>query len=296
MEFLKPTFLFAIVLVSSSVLRCDLAGAPAGNNGTGQPPEMAFRTINDNLIVVRGTIGDRSGLNIILDTGTNPTVVAKELAAEFNLRGDTEPSVTVGGTFEIHSIILPRIDVGGWHVESSKAVIQDLDYLKREFGVRIDAIAGLDLLSTRSCMIDYLKRKIFFGPGTKGRKSVKFETRWPYLTVQLNLNGQKLRVLVDSGTPRLLLYRRRLKARFAAMDAIRVENGPSLLGAGGTVRAGWYRTSRVMLGENGLGPQTVLVIDGDSGFNNAFDGLLGLAQTGFHKVWLDFENGLLSWE
>jgi hypothetical protein len=45
-----------------------------------------------------------------------------------------------------------------------------------------------------------------------------------------------------------------------------------------------------------MGPQIMLIADADSGLNDEFDGLLGLAQTGFHRVWLDFENGSFAWD
>jgi hypothetical protein len=40
----------------------------------------------------------------------------------------------------------------------------------------------------------------------------------------------------------------------------------------------------------------MLIADADSGLSDEFAGLPGLAQTGFHRVWLDFENGSFTWD
>jgi len=50
------------------------------------------------------------------------------------------------------------------------------------------------------------------------------------------------------------------------------------------------------LGDNSMGSQILLIADADSRLDDQFDGLLGLLQTGFHRAWLDFENGTFAWD
>lgn len=58
------------------------------------PAEILFRLYNDNLIVVKGSIGRMKEVNFILDTGTSPTIITETIAAQLKLRGQTESLVT----------------------------------------------------------------------------------------------------------------------------------------------------------------------------------------------------------
>ena len=46
--------------------------------------ELPFQLYNDNLIVVKGSIGPISGVNLILDTGTTPSAISKGIATRLN--------------------------------------------------------------------------------------------------------------------------------------------------------------------------------------------------------------------
>jgi hypothetical protein len=60
-----------------------------------QPAKIPFRLYNDNLIVVKGTIGSNQDVNILLDTGTSPIAISTEIAGRLNVRGNTEPLLGV---------------------------------------------------------------------------------------------------------------------------------------------------------------------------------------------------------
>ena len=49
--------------------------------------EVPFRLYNDNLIIVKATVGPIKNVNLILDTGTNPTSITKGIADRLVLRG-----------------------------------------------------------------------------------------------------------------------------------------------------------------------------------------------------------------
>jgi len=283
------------VLASVSIV-CRPTDARPNKGADAQPVQIPFRLMNDSLIVVRGTIGGLKDLNIILDTGANPTIISSELALRLNLHGIPEASVTIGGALEVQSVIVPSIDIGNLHMVSSRVVVQDLRFVQRALGIAIQAIAGLDVLSTRSWMVDYRNRKILFITSKAQEKSVQFESLSPCLTVKANIAGQNLRLLVDSGTPRLLLYRSRVNFKLGKLQHLATDRDPTVFGAAGTVDAAWFRAPEMSLGDNNMGSQILLIADADSGLDDEFDGVLGLAQTGFHRVWLDFENGTLAWD
>jgi predicted aspartyl protease len=294
MLWMKSICLLCLVLFGMASFSCAEDSSKTGC--LEQPGELPFELYADHLIIAKGTIGWIENVNIILDTGKNPTAISPEMAVRLNLRGNPESLISSNGKIEVQSVVLPWIEIGALHVSSRKAVVQDLSFMQRSLDISIVAIAGLDLLSTGSFMIDYRKRKIIFVSAKAARKTVRFETQRPFLTVRGNIAGHELRLLVDSGTPRLLLFGKRLKTSLRSLEPVFNDRNPLIFTATGTMRAAWYRAPDVSLGTQSIGPQTMLVADGDPDPRYKFDGLLGLAKTGFPKVWLDFENGVFGWE
>ena len=254
--------------------------------------EVPFELYNDNLIVVKATMGPIKNVNMILDTGTSPTAVTKGIADRLKLPGKTEPLQTLNGTIQAQSVILPRIRIGPLYAESLRVVVQDLSFMERSLGIPLGGIAGLDILSTGSFTIDYRRKKIVFGPIAASEKAVRFETRVPFLTIKAKIEGQEVRLLVDSGTWGLLVYRNRLQTGW---EQHRVDPNASISSPGGMTHVRWLRAG-VSLGENNLGARKVAIADVDSDAQNDFDGLLGFAKMGFRKVSFDFKDGLFGWE
>ena len=254
--------------------------------------EVPFKIYNDNLIIVKAAIGPIKNVNMILDTGTSPTAVSQEMADRLKLPGKTELLQTLNGTIQTKSFVLPRIQIGALYADSIRVVVQDLSFMERSLGIPLGGIAGLDILGTGSFTIDYRRRKIVFGPIATSEKAVRFETQVPFLTVKTKIEGQEVRLLVDSGTWGLLVYRNRLQT---TREQLRLDPNASISSPGGMTRVRWLRAG-VSLGENNLGAREVAIADVDSDAQNDFDGLLGFAKMGFRKVSFDFENGMLGWE
>lgn len=253
--------------------------------------EVSFRLYNGNLVVVNATIGTTKNVNVILDTGTSSTIIARKLADRLNLHGQTESLSMLSGTIRTESVVLPNIQIGPISKDSAHAVVQDLSFFENQLGVRLGGIAGLDLLRAQNFTLDYERRKIIFGDLTKFEKTVRFETQNPLLTVRAQVNGLEIRLLVDSGTPGLFVYRDCPAA--AKLDSRFEESSFSIGGKASRVR--WIRVI-VSLGDDSLGLQNVTVADEDADPQNGFDGLLGFVRMGFRRVSFDFENGLLGWD
>jgi len=256
------------------------------------PIEIPFRLYNDNLIVVKGSIGRIKKVNFILDTGTSPTIIAESIAAQLKLRGQTESLATLNGTIQAESLVVPQIQIGPLQAESAKVVVQDLRSLERSLGILLAGIVGLDILSTANFSIDYQKKKIVFGCVITIEKTIPFATRSPFLLVKAEVEGQELRLLLDSGTPRLLIYRNRVDTR---RKTVRVDPNNLLFIPSGMNRVRWL-CAEVVLGAHNLGAVDVAIADVDSDPQYDFDGLLGFAKMGFHKVTFDFRNGLFGWD
>src|ERR1035437_5157109 len=68
---------------------------------------IPFRLYNGNLIVVKATIGSIKNLNMILDTGTNRSIISKQLASRLKMSEGSEPIETLHGTLKAKRLILP---------------------------------------------------------------------------------------------------------------------------------------------------------------------------------------------
>ena len=277
-------------------LLCVASSSPipreGGEDQSAAKAEVPFQLYNDNLIIVKATIGTVKNVNMILDTGTNPSAISQELADRLKLRGKTESLQTLNGTIQTQSLSLPSIQIGPLAASPIRVVVQDLSFMERSLGISLGGIAGLDILSSGSFTIDYRMRKIVFGPIAASAKAIRFETQKPFLTVKAKIEGHEVRLLVDSGTWGLLVYRNRLRT---AQEQLRFDPIASISTAGGMTHVRWL-SAVVSLGSDNLGSRNVAIADVDSDFQNDFDGLLGFAKMGFRKVSFDFENGLFGWD
>ena len=151
----------------------------------------------------------------------------------------------------------------------------------------------MDILRSSSLAIDYRRQKIIFGPIAASEKAVHFETQIPYLSVRARIAGQEVRLLVDSGTGGLLVYRNRLRA---AVEQLHIDPNASIsTPAGGGTHLRWLSTE-VSLENASLGARNVAIADVNSDPQDDLDGVFGLATMAFRKVSFDFENGLFGWD
>jgi len=192
---------------------------------------------------------------------------------------------------QVQGVIVPRIRMSGLCADSVIGAVQDLNFLDYRLGIPVGAIAGLDVLSRGNFTIDYQKRRVFFGRLAATAKSVHFERRPPFLTVKAKVDGHEVQLLVDSGTPGLLIYR----SRFEAGVERRYSENALVETVTGMTKSQWFLASSVLLGKENLGRRAVVIADsGHAG--DDFNSLLGFVNLGLHRVTFDFENSLLGWD
>ena len=87
---------------------------------------MPFELYNGYLIVVKATIGPMKNVNVLLDTGTSPSVVSQEIAHGLRLTASIQ---ALKGTIQTQIVILPRIQIGPMDADSVEVVVQDLRFI-----------------------------------------------------------------------------------------------------------------------------------------------------------------------
>ena len=93
-----------------------------------------------------------------------------------------------------------------------QARYQPASAIGRTSKLRIDAIVGLDVLARTGFSIDYRKRVLRFTPGDQASQSPLSNSCWPFVTVRMTIAGQHVRLLVDTGSSDLVLFKSRMPA------------------------------------------------------------------------------------
>ncbi len=160
-------------------------------------------------------------------------------------------------------------------------------------GVRLDGLVGLDLLRRMPVTIDFRTQTIQFGTVPPLRHSQSFYPRFPFIPLNLTVNGEVLRVVVDTGAVGLMLYGKAIRDRFQFPRNGSTETWPY---AGGRVKMDPVLVQGLAIGETACGDLTARVIrDGKSG-NRQVMGNLGIQSLGLAAIQLDLQAGHLGWE
>lgn len=277
-------------------LMCALcASSFAGDLTVPQPKmpqitEIPFRLHQGYLIVVEGRLGNLEHQNLLVDTGTSPSIIDIQVSSKLSLRGAPRSIALFNKDLSAETVILPDIQVGPLHRSNLSVMVEDFSKIAREVGTHVDAVIGLDVLGAMNFTIDYQKNRILFHASAE-RHSANFTAGPQFITLNLNTGGKELHVLLDTGTPRLVLFRNALHD----LDY----DWSQVTGAGenmsGTVS---YRTvvlSRVKLGREDVGPQAASVVTSQRTVDSHCDGLIGVALLRPKQLSFDFDRQVLGW-
>jgi len=252
--------------------------------------DVPFELYQQHLIVTKGTVGPLNGLSLLIDTGTIPSMVDPRIARKLHAQAEPSMLVAFGQSVAIQSTILNGFRIGARQPGSVPAGVSDLSYLE---GVRIDAIVGLDVLARTSFSIDYRKRVLRFSPGGREESVAPLELVWPFLTVQMTIGGQQVRLLVDTGSSDLVLFKSRLPA---ALSRIPWRGDKTVQYASGVARLQRLDLRQVRLGARVWETLPAWALDRvPDRYPPSIDGVLGVPALGCQRVQFDFERSELAW-
>ena len=252
--------------------------------------EVPFELYQHHLIVTKGTIGPLNGLSLLIDTGTIPSMVDGRIARKLHMQAEPSMLVAFGQRVAIQSTILNGFRIGARQPGSVPAGVSDLSYLE---GVRIDAIVGLDVLARTSFSIDYRKRVLRFSADGREESVAPLELAWPFLTVQMTIGGQQVRLLVDTGSSDLVLFKSRMPA---ALSPIPWRGDKTVQYASGAARLQRLDLRQVRLGAHVWDRLPAWALDRLlDGYPPSVDGVLGVLALGCQRVQFDFEKSEFGW-
>jgi predicted aspartyl protease len=290
---MKELARFLLILAGPPVVAWSL---PAANPGA----QLPFKLYGGYTIVVRGSIAGLKQLNFIIDTGAVPSVVHLKVARKLGLEGQVEPLSLFNETVETRRVTLPGLVLGPIDTGPLPVIVEDLAAYEKRLGVRVDGMIGLDVLARQNFVVDYESGTIAFGTASgNGRGpldpaeiSVPFELGPGYAVVRLDVDGQPVHLMVDTGARSLILFAPRVRDRLAGLRTLGVR-------AVGNV-GGSFALTEVMLPDASLGAmrlnaQRAALMEGQAPASVDLDGLLGVRSLGVRRLGFDFEHRTMTW-
>jgi predicted aspartyl protease len=236
-------------------------------------------------------MGGLEKLKFLIDTGAVPSVVDRRIAHKLRLVGARNQVSVYNQNLETQEVVVPSVELGPIRTASLPAVVEDLSSVEENLGVRIDAIIGLDVLGSSNFCIDYEAKKISFGrsgdPFPSPELVVPFQVGPGSLFVKMEVQGEPLRLMVDTGAKSLMLFENRVKGRLPVLPVLGQETTANLGGAFPTRKV---QLAEARLGRKEMGRLTAYFMDVLSDARIDFDGLLGVTSLGFTRVAFDFKH------
>lgn len=171
--------------------------------------EIPFDFYN-NEIILQVKVDGKGPFNMMLDTGTDPSVVDLTTAKDLNLKLTPLKTPVSGGGSEVNlpfGAELPLVEVGGLRVKDIEAVALNLAKMSERLGKPLHGVLGHSLLNGRVVEIDYVNRVVRFyseSPLTKtntpNRAIMSFRYVDNVLIDDVQVNGKKVVANLDTGS------------------------------------------------------------------------------------------------
>ena len=270
------------------VFVCLLVSAAAAKHDGREIPFSLFR---NHLIVAEGLLKQQRRY-VLIDTGTNVSIVDAATADELKLQRISDGNITtVDGLAEAYFAILPELELGPIHRENLQVAVNDLSWVRDQIGIRVEAVIGVDALKAANFQIDYISRTIRFGVIRMPQTAASMTEENGLLTVQAELNGTPAKLLVDTGGSALVLF---------AMEIPQVKEWKDM---GIPIRmsnlAGHTDLRQIQIKDAhiaGVNLSGTLALIAGSPTCCHLQGLLGISQVQFKRVVFDFTRRLVGFE
>lgn len=253
--------------------------------------EIPFR-LEQNKIVLRGSIGDHDRLNVVIDTGATTTVIHKKLAKKLDLKkGKKKTAVVYGQQVRVQEAVLPELSLAAVRFKEIPVLIADLD-VGLQF--RVDVLIGMELLKRQPLTIDYSCRKIRFALFEPGDSSFRVNARVPLIFFLLKVEGSRpLRLMLDTGAEDLILYKHKVDGQVPLTSTPATK---TFWGAGGRpVKMRRVFLLQVEMKDTVWENLPAFLLETPENAEGLLDGIVGPSALELKTLSFDFQQGLISW-
>jgi predicted aspartyl protease len=258
------------------------------SSGVQQPIWVPLRLYRGYLVVVKGKLGDLPQQNLLIDTGTAPSIVNARVAHDLNLHF-TQGRLAVLNNLRVPAgrAVLPSIEVGLTHVTDLPVMVRDLTAEEKNLGFPIAAIIGLDVLARSDFRIDYQAGRLVLGGPPGDGFAVPLKSGGPLPLIDIRLNGQTVRMLVDTGAAGLVLFQTSAVNRVPVRQ---VAASSSTSNLSGDFFVKEFTPGDIVIGGRQFVLKRAYLAPDQPDAGRPFDGLMGVGALGFKSISFDFEN------
>jgi predicted aspartyl protease len=275
--------------------KCFLASGRADFSACGKPSqvraELPFKFYEGYLVVVEGRIGPAKNLQFILDTGVTHSIVDQKLAATLHLPVRPAEVFNVNKSARIGRASFPSVQFGPVRARDISMLVADLVHFS-EFALHIDALIGMDLLRLNNLTIDNVARKLLFEPIEQPASEGIIKADPVCLIAKVELQGEPVRLIVDTGLQGIVLYEDRVLKRIPAL----VVERKTKVDIGWRLHAKQVTIPNVRIGASEIDPKVWLVKSPPEGVLSGIDGFLGTSSLEARWIRFNFATNTLSWQ
>jgi hypothetical protein len=260
-------------------------------------------------IVVEVKLGRLGPFHMLLDTGTDPSVIDEALAKRLRPPSDTTLHVGKGAGVDAGRAFewtMADVQLGKVRVDSVAAAGLDLSQLSERLGMHLDGVLGYSFLEDRIVQIDFLHHRVRFydqSPGLSRTESVEMEMTLDPGDPTPRFSGRIARrdvlLLYDSGSSNALALDGRAVTALGLKSAYDRARPDSAFGYGGRAETRVGHVPSLVLGA--ILFENVPCVFGVKGYAESWDpgaaaGKLGNALLEKMVVTLDYPNRRIRFE
>ena len=254
--------------------------------------KVRFDLYQNYLIVVHGSAGNATGLNLLVDTGASSSVLDPRVArSKLHLQQEPASLRVVGGRVAATLATVPTVRVGPAEKQNVSVFVEDLSFLQPVIPVRIDGIVGLDVLGQGAFVIDYRRHSIDFGSLPALPDAVPLVMRGGLGFVQAAVNGVPAMLLVDTGAPMLTMFVGQGRNTAADRTVAATQGRPRDIGQFAHRQV---TLPSLRLGSAEFARQPLSIVSGGATPDQTFDGLLSPVALGMTRVAIDRDRGIVA--
>ena len=195
----------------------------AANSAAQQHSEVSFRLIDGWAMIVDGTLAGVPHQKMLIDTGAVPSVINARVAKRIGLSGSASELSLMNRSIAVERVHVPEVGLGPLSATVLDMVSVDLEKLEQALATRIDAVIGLDFLAQRNFSLDYQHKRLIIGEDSISSGAITFEIEHEaggtYILIPMECGGQRLRILLDTGTRDFLLFKSRMRGGLQRLPA-----------------------------------------------------------------------------
>ena len=250
---------------------------------------LKFKLFRGCLIITHGAIGNLENLNLLIDTGTDPSILDNRIAEKIHAKLEVVALDTIQAKVRAWQTHLLSLKVGPITSRDTRVLVEDLSFLERGIGVRVDALIGLDVLGKQNFIVDYGARSISFGVSNFSSSGLTFMQSPPLVGIAMRFDGYPVELMLDTGASSLMLFHSHWRM---APKVSHVQHSTNL--AGDLVRR-MVEFKTATIGTLDLGRQNAYFVEDGNNAQSEFDGLVNPALLGFRQISFDFAKNRFGW-